>query len=118
MNLLRRLGSGLAGLTIAAVSAVPAVFLHPLLWPLPLVALTAASLVLALPPGTARVGFAVGWAGALLTFAVRRPEGDTVVTGSLSALLLVVLALVWTVIALVTLPSGPARDSHPGTARP
>lgn len=99
---------------LAVLSAVLAIFLHPLVWSMPLIAMTALAVVLALPAGVARVVFALVWAGTLVIFGLGRPEGDWVLGNDLTAYVLFSLAVVWMVMALITLPQRRARHSDPG----
>lgn len=116
--------NGLAGLVsvallalvsaaVSVLSVVPSIFLHPLGWPLPLIALTAAALLLALPAGWPRVLFAAVWAGTLVLFSVGLTEGGQVIGNGLAAYLLFTLAAVWAVMSLITLPQRRARHSDP-----
>lgn len=104
----------LVSAALAVLSVVPSIFLHPLGWPLPLIAVTAGALLLALPAGWPRVLFSVVWVAMLVLFGMGRVEGGLVIGNSLPAYLLFVLAAVWVVMSLITLPRRRARHSDPG----
>lgn len=99
---------------LAVASVVPSVFLHPLGWTLPLICMTSAALLLALPAGWSRVVYAVVWAVVVAVFTLGRAEGDLVVTNTLASYLLLLLALIGVLMALLTLPQARARHSDPG----
>lgn len=115
MSRLRGIASVLALALVSAglalLSVVPSIFLHPLGWPLPLIAVTAAALVLALPAGWPRVLFSGVWVGLLVLFGRGRAEGDLVIGNDLPAYLLFGLAAVWVAMSLITLPQRRARHS-------
>lgn len=114
MTLLRRAADLGLAVVLGVVAAVPSVFLHRLKWPLPLVAVTAVALLLALPSGAPRVAYALGWGATVVAFALPRADGGLVVPSGTAALLLLGLAALLLVVSLVTLPTGRAR--HPGRA--
>lgn len=111
-RVLRGLGATLAAVVLGVLSAVPGVLLHLRPWTLPLTALVALAWLLALPPGLARLAYAVSWAGVVALFAAPRAGGDLVVVSSLPSYLLVGFALALVGAALVSLPRTP-RDSEP-----
>ncbi len=101
----------LGTLTLGLVVGIAAVALHTHWWGLALATAAAATTTYALPPGWARVPFALGCAAAVGYLALPRAEGDYVVAGDTSGYLLLGLTLVLAVAALVTLP--PVRRADP-----
>lgn len=98
---------------LAVLSVVPSIFLQPLGWPLPLIAMTALAILLALPIGWPRVTFAVVWAATVTVFSVEPSGGGVVVGNDTTDYLLFTMALVWLVISLITLPQRRPEHSDP-----
>ena len=116
---LARAGGAVLAVLLGLASAVPSVALHALVWPLPLVALTALALALALPPGwSTRVVFAVAWGVVVLRAGGVGPGEEYAVRAALPGYLLLALGLVLLVVALVTLPWRRARRIVPVGGRP
>lgn len=104
MRLLARVGLGLAGFCLGALTALPAVLLHQARWGLALAIAATAATCVALPAGWARVGYAAGWAGLLSLLVGIRPEGDYLVPARVEGYVLMGVALALIMVSLVTVP--------------
>lgn len=80
MTVLLRVAVALAGLVGGLAVALCAVLLHAHLGGLLLGVATTAAVMVALPAGAARLGFAVGWVAVLWRASTERPEGDYLVS--------------------------------------
>jgi hypothetical protein len=108
----RLLGTVLATV-LGAATTVAAVAVHGRWWGLLLALAATAAALAALPPGSPRFGYAVGWAAMLGYLLVPRGEGDYVVAQDTGGYVLLVTALVVVVAAIVTLPRPGMPGPHP-----
>lgn len=102
----------LLALLVGALSGAAGTLLHQHWWGLVL-ALGTGLLVLAwLPPGVARVAFALGWCVPVLRGALERPSGGLLIAADAPGWSYMAGSLVLLVAALVTVPSprGHAED--------
>lgn len=80
---------------LGSVVSVCTVLLHDYWWGMALGLSTTIATLVALPGGWwARLPFAIGWAGVLLTVTPERPEGDYLVSGDRSGYVLMVAGIV------------------------
>jgi hypothetical protein len=110
LRLVRGGGSVLALLLVGVAGGLATVLLHQRGWGLLLGLAAAAACTRALPRGWARVGFMLGWMGAVGWAMAPRPEGDYLVPGNLLGYAMLVGSFVLLLVALAT--SGPTRGSR------
>lgn len=108
--LLVRLVAALALLAVGASAALAATLVHQRWWGLVLGLAAAAFVTLALPAGSRRFAFMLGWFGAIAYALVPRTEGDYLIAASGSGYALIGGSFVLFLTALTTLP-------RPGSSR-
>lgn len=114
--MLARIGLGLLMFVIGACTGLASVAVHQKAVPWLLLAIAApAATTLALSRGWARIGFALGWVAVVLFAVQTRPEGDYVISATVSGYLLLGSALFLVVLAVATIP---LRRVESGSASP
>lgn len=98
-----------AGLLVAGVATgVATVAVHELVWGFALAAVATVVTVVALPAGSRRLAFVVGWDATVGWLTVPRPEGDYLISQDWQGYAVLGLGLAVLVAGVATLP-GPAR---------
>lgn len=92
MSLPVRVAVAAASLVGGLVVGVLSVMVHSWPWGLALALAAVAATIVALPPGAARLPFALGWTAAVGVLAVGRPEGDVLVAQDVTGVVLVLAA--------------------------
>lgn len=115
--MLARIGIGLVTFVVGAATGLASVALHQKAVPWLVLAVAAPlSATVALSPGWPRVGFGLGWV-ALVMMAVRtRPEGDYVISATVSGYVLLGSALLLMVLAVATVPVRRAESGSGASA--
>lgn len=109
-----RLGCAIVGLA----AGLAAVLVHQRWWGLLLGLAAAVAYALALPGGVARLAFTLGWAGAVVSGALQRPEGDFLVAADTAGYVLLFAAPALVLVAVATLVPGRRRPSPRDAAEP
>ena len=103
---MRPLGGGLArggaGLLLGLLVGVAAVAVHPWWWGLVLAVAASSAMLLALPRGVARIGYAAAWAIVVALAATPRPTGGYAVAGDVAGYLMIFWAVLMIVVAAAT----------------
>ncbi|KRB76951.1 hypothetical protein ASE01_09275 [Nocardioides sp. Root190] len=86
--------AALGGLVVGAAVGLCSVLLHDHLWGLLLGVATTLAVMVALPGGAARLGFAIGWVAVLWRATTERPEGDYLVSSDANGYVLLGFGLV------------------------
>ncbi len=109
MKILVALGTFVLGLVVG----VGSVALHRFWWGLLLAIAATATTAYALPPGWARISFAIGWVAIVGCLAVPLDKGGYVIEGDVRGYSLLGFAVALAVAAMVSLP--PLRRGDPKT---
>jgi hypothetical protein len=101
-------------LPLGAVTGLASVALHQYWWGLALGVVTPLLALVALPAGWwSRLPFALGWVAMIGYLTIPRPEGDYVIGDDTAGYALLVVACVFLVAGLVTLPRRGTRGPVP-----
>ena len=112
--LLVRLAGALALFVLGASAALAATLVHERWWGLALGLAAAALATLALPGGSRRLAFMLGWFGAIAYALAPRTEGDYLIAASVSGYTLIAGSFLLFLTALTTLPRpGSSRRAAP-----
>lgn len=104
----------LAALVVGAGSGVAATLLHPEWWGLALALVTGLVVLAWLPPGLARLTFAIGWCVPVLRGALERPAGGFLIASDAQGWSLLGGSFVLLVAALMTVAPRRGRAEDPG----
>lgn len=112
MSPARAVATGVGLLVLGAAVGTATVWVHPLVWGLPLGVLATVAALFAAPAGWRRLAYGVGWVASAGWFVLARPEGDFVVSRDPAGYTLLGLGLAVVVLTVATVPvrrrSGPA----------